>query len=63
MSEIVIDGYVKDHPVVIERTLPDGHYKNITWAKVRCVDGTRPFILFGEYEYSAWVRTDLIKEA
>jgi len=60
--ETVIDGYYQDHPVTIERELPDGHYKNITWLKVRAIDGTRPFNLFGEYEQSAWIRSDLIRK-
>jgi hypothetical protein len=62
MMEQVIDGYVNDHPIIIERILPDGYYKKIEWAYVCCIDGTRPFLRFGEYEYTTWVRTDLIRK-
>ena len=43
-DEVVIAGYLDNHPIVITKTMPDPVHPNIIWAFIRCVDGTKPFL-------------------
>ena len=55
-------GVVNGHKVEVVRTYKDSHRPNIRWARVRAVDGTKPFLRYGEYERETNIRIEMLKE-